>query len=169
MVENKIKKYRMGSFLTGNAKACNLGNFFDSVGWSKESLNRTIAQRDEADDNLALLTRGNDPDGSALQLIHSLFVGKDIASESPKLVGFLGYSNFEEPVKVPLKPAMAVTKDIRALREIDQGGLLPSGVDVLQSDTSELAEEFLDNFDPDKLSVEALAEAKRIPRSLLAS
>jgi hypothetical protein len=83
MVENKIEMYKMGSFLTRNTKSSNLGNFFETVGRTKESLNKTIAQRDKMNDNCALLTRSDDPDGPSLQLIHSLFVGKDTSSDSP--------------------------------------------------------------------------------------
>jgi hypothetical protein len=167
MVENKIEMYKMGSFLTRNTKASNLGNFFGTVGRTKESLTKTIAQRDKMNDNCALLTRSDDPDGPSLQLIHSLFVGRDTSSDSPKLIGFLGYSNFENPVEVPPKLASSVMTGLRALEGVSEGGELPSGADLLQSDTSNLAEEFLDVFDPENLSTKALVEAKRIPRSLL--
>jgi hypothetical protein len=169
MVENKnkIEMYKMGSFLTRNTKASNLGNFFGTVGRTKEILTKIIAQRDEMNDNCALLTRSDDPDGPSLQLIHSLFVGKDTSSDSPKLIGFLGYSNFENPVEVPTKLACSVMTGIRALEGVAEGEDLPSGADLLQTDTSNLAEEFLDVFDPENLSTKALVEAKRIPRSLL--
>jgi len=165
MVENKIE-YKMGSFLTRNTKKINLGNFFDTVGRSKESLSKTIEQRDLVNDNLTLLTRSDEPDGPSLQLIHSLFVGKDTKA-SPKLIGFLGYSNFDEPVEVPPKLASTVMTGFRALEGVVRGSSLPTGSDLLNSDTSNLEEEFLDVFDTEGLSAKALTEAKRIPKSLL--
>ena len=48
------------------------------VGWSKERFNRIIDKKHVKDRNCALLARSGNPDGtSGLQLIHSLFIGKD--------------------------------------------------------------------------------------------
>ena len=66
------------------------------VGWSKERFNRIIDTKHVEDRNCALLARSDDLDGtSGLQLIHSLFIGKDQEATAIREVGFLGYSNFE--------------------------------------------------------------------------
>ena len=65
------------------------------VGWSKERFNRIIDKKHVKDRNCALLARSGNPDGtSGLQLIHSLFIGKD-QEATARVVGFLGYSNLE--------------------------------------------------------------------------
>jgi hypothetical protein len=43
MVETKNEKYKIGSFLTWNAEARNLGSFFESVGRAKRDINRIPA------------------------------------------------------------------------------------------------------------------------------
>ena len=79
-MENKIEKEDkvLGDFLSNNSAACNLESFHDLVGWSKESFNRIIDKKHVKGRNCVLLARRDDPDGrSGLQLIHSLFIGKD--------------------------------------------------------------------------------------------
>ena len=96
-MENKIEKEDnvLGDFLSNNLAACNLASFHDLVGWSKERFNRIIDKKHVKDRNCALLARRDDPDGtSGLQLIHSLFIGKD-QEATARVVKFLGYSNFE--------------------------------------------------------------------------
>jgi hypothetical protein len=102
MVENKTETdtYRLGNFLTWNVETCNLEGFHDSVGWSKDRFNGIIAQQGKADNKCARLARS---------------IRKDLEARS-RLVGFLGYSNFDNPVKVSSKSAISIITAIRKLK-----------------------------------------------------
>ena len=84
------------------------------------------------DNKCARIARSNNPDGpSSLQLIHSLSIRKDLEARS-RLVGFLGYSNFDNPVKVSSKSVVSIITAIRKLKGREEhGDALPSGADLL--------------------------------------
>jgi hypothetical protein len=166
MVETR-ETYSMGNFLIRNLTKSNLGAFFDSVGEPKRSISSSISLQDKADDNMALLARSDEPDSTSLQLVHSLFIGKDTSSTT-KVIGFLGYSSFEHPVEVSTKTASAIMTGIRRLTTTEnQVGSLPTGSDLREVDTARSAAEFVASFDLESMSSEALNEAKKIPSSLL--
>jgi hypothetical protein len=146
MVETK-KTYKMENFLTRNARVGNLGEFFYSVGQSKR-------------------IRFDKPNSTGLQLVQSLFMGKDTSDES-KLIVFLGYLNFEHPVEVSTKPTTSIMTGIMDLTSKSKSGSLPTGADLLKAQTDVSAANFVAAFDLDSMSNEALAEAKKIPSALL--
>jgi hypothetical protein len=81
------------------------------------------------------------------------------------VVRFLGYSNFESPVEFPSKPATSITTAIRKLKRREKhGDALPSGLKLLRAES---VEAFMEAFDHEILSTEALAEAKNIHQALL--
>jgi hypothetical protein len=145
MVETR-KTYKMESFLTRNARVGNIGEFFHSVGQSKRKVTSLVQFQDnKEDDNMALLVRSGKPNSTGLQLVHSLFMEKDTSDES-KLIGFLGYSNFEHPVEVSTKPATAIMTGIRNLTCKSKSGSLPTGADLLKAQTDVSAAKFRSSF-----------------------
>jgi hypothetical protein len=125
MVETR-KTYKMENSLTRNARVGNLGEFFHSVGQPKRTVTSSVQFQDnKEDDNMALLVRSDKPNSTGLQLVHSLFMEKDTSDES-KLIGFLGYSNFEQPVKVSTKPTTSIMTGIRNLTSKNKSGSLPT-------------------------------------------
>jgi hypothetical protein len=155
------------NFLTRNARVGNLGEFFHSVGQSKRKVTSLVQFQDNKENNnLASLVRSDKPNSTGLQLVHSLFMGRDTSDES-KLIGFLGYSNFEQPVEVSTKQTTSIMTGIRNLTSKSESGSLPTGADLLKAQTDVSVENFVAAFDLDSLSNEALAEAKKIPSALL--
>ena len=168
MVETK-ETYKLGNFLARNLKSENLGRFFQSVGGdTKEAVTNFISAQSGDLDNLALLVRSDSPNNTGLQLIHSLFLGKD-SNDTTRVVGFLGYSGFECPVEVSIKTTTTMMSGIKKIKKTstkDQTGSLPTGSDLVQADTARSAADFVAAFET-SLSSEALQEAKKLPGALL--
>ena len=141
-----------------------LTSFHDLLGWNKERLHQVIDECHADDQNCSLLVwsvNTASTSGLQLQLIHSLLIGHDRKAKQ-RVVGFQGYANFDSPIEVPAKLVTGRNPEIWQLKgNKEHGTALPSYSALV----GKSIESFMDKFDHETLSTEALAEAKKIPQA----
>ncbi|OEU05677.1 hypothetical protein FRACYDRAFT_258688, partial [Fragilariopsis cylindrus CCMP1102] len=161
MVENKID---LGSFLVRNAEECSKASFHGLVE-NQETLHRIIEAGHSKGRNCALLVRCDEPEGEPqqqLQLVHSLLMTE--RDTRKRVVGFLGYSDFESPIEIAYKLMTGRNQVIRKLDHQKEGTDLPTYSELVHEAS---VESFMVAFSYDTLSPAALDRAKKIPQALL--